>query len=154
MDYKNVLSNWLTFDFLIFLFPVLLKKAMRQGVFRENQSRHYDDANIKGRVDVARFIRKDIPFAGHVAYQTREYSADNDMNQLIRHTIEYIKTKKVKGKCPYGNLLSGDDEVKRAVSLVCAHTFCPRTKCLHGVVWYKNSAYSATNLCSKGLVAE
>lgn len=62
MDYKNVLSNWLTFDFLIFLFPVLLKKAMRQGVFREYQSRHYDDANIKGRVDVARFIRKDIPF--------------------------------------------------------------------------------------------
>lgn len=130
MDYKNVLSNWLTFDFLIFLFPVLLKKAMRQGVFREYQSRHYDDANIKGRVDVARFIRKDIPFAGHVAYQTREYSADNDMNQLIRHTIEYIKAKKVKGKCPYGNFLSGDDEVKRAVSLVCAHTFCPRTRCL------------------------
>lgn len=72
---------------------------------------------------MARFIRKDIPFAGHVAYQTREYSADNDMNQLIRHTIEYIKTKKVKGKCPYGNLLSADDEVKRAVSLVCAHTY-------------------------------
>lgn len=122
IDFMHQTAEEQIFDFLIFLFPVLLKKAMRQGVFREYQSRHYDDANIKGRVDVARFIRKDIPFAGHVAYQTREYSADNDMNQLIRHTIEYIKTKKVKWKCPYGNLLSGDDEVKRAVSLVCANT--------------------------------
>lgn len=122
IDFMHQTAEEQIFDFLIFLFPVLLKKAMRQGVFREYQSRHHDDANIKGRVDVARFIRKDIPFAGHVAYQTREYSADNDLNQLIRHTIEYIKAKKVKGKCPYGNLLSADDEVKRAVSLVCAHT--------------------------------
>ena len=109
IDFMHQTAEEQIFDFLIFLFPVLLKKAMRQGVFREYQSRHYDDANIKGRVDVARFIRKDIPFAGHVAYQTREYSADNYLNQLIRHTIEYIKAKKVKGKCPYGNLLSGDD---------------------------------------------
>ena len=122
IDFMHQTAEEQVFDFLMFLFPVLLKKAIRQGVFREYQSHHYDDANIKGKVDMARFIRKDIPFAGHVAYQTHEYSADNDMNQLIRHTIEYIKTKKVKEKCLYGNLLSGDDEVKRAVSLICANT--------------------------------
>lgn len=121
-DFMHQTADEQIFDFLVFLFPILLKKAMRQGVFREYQSRHYDDANIKGRVDVARFIQKDIPFAGHVAYQTREYSADNDMNQLIRHTIEYIKTKKVDGRCSYGSLLTKDDEIKRAVDLVCANT--------------------------------
>ena len=122
IDFMHQTAEEQIFDFLIFLFPVLLKNAMRQGVFREYQSRHYDDANIKGRVDVARFIRKDIPFAGHVAYQAREYSADNDMNQLIRHTIEYIKTKKVNEKYTYESLLSRDDEMKRAVNLVCANT--------------------------------
>lgn len=122
LDLPHHTADEQIFDFLIFLFPMMLKKAMRQGVFREYQSRHYDDANIKGRVDVARFIQKDIPFAGHVAYQTREYSADNDMNQLIRHIIEYIKTKRVRDDYPYAGLLAVDDEMKRAVSLVCANT--------------------------------
>lgn len=121
-DFMHQTADEQIFDFLIFLFPMMLKKAIRQGVFREYQSRHYDDANIKGRVDVARFIRKDIPFAGHVAYQTREYSADNDINQLIRHTIEYIKTKKLGGEYPYSRLLTVDDEMKSAVSLINAHT--------------------------------
>ena len=116
-DFKHQTADEQIFDFLIFLFPALLKKAIRQGVFREYQSRHYDDANIKGRVDVARFIQKDIPFAGHVAYQTREYSADNDMNQLIRHTIEYIKTHRFGA-----GLLTLDEEMKSAVSLINAHT--------------------------------
>lgn len=125
LDLKHKTADEQVFDFLIFLFPSMLKKAIRQGMFREYQNRHYNDANIKGRVDVARFIQKDIPFAGHVAYQTREYSADNDMNQLIRHTIEYIKTKKMNAKSgaeTYGNLLSVDDEMKRAVSLICVNT--------------------------------
>lgn len=122
VDFMHQTAEEQIFEFLIFLFPVLIKRAMRQGVFREYQSRHYDDANIKGRVDVARFVRNDIPFSGHVAYRTREYSADNDMNQLIRHTIEYIRTKKVNGELAYRYLLSRDDEMKRAVSLVCANT--------------------------------
>lgn len=122
VDFMHQTAEEQIFEFLIFLFPVLLKKAIRQGVFREYQSSYYDDANIKGRIDVARFIRNDIPFAGHVSYQTREYSVDNDMNQLIRHTIEYIKTKKVNGELSYRYLLSRDDEMKRAVSLVCANT--------------------------------
>ena len=121
-DFMHQTADEQIFDFLIFLFPALLKKAIKQGVFREYQSRHYDDAYTKGRVDVARFIRKDIPFAGHVAYQTREYSADNDMNQLIRHTIEYIKTKKLGNEYPYARLLTVDDEIKSAVSLINAHT--------------------------------
>ena len=116
-DFKHQTADEQIFDFLIFLFPALLKKAIRQGLFREYQNRNYDDANIKGRVDVARFIRKDMPFAGRVAYQTREYSADNDMNQLIRHSIEYIKT-----HCFETGLLAIDEEMKRAVSLINAHT--------------------------------
>lgn len=32
-----------------------------------------DNANTKGRINVSQFIQKDIPFAGHIAYSTREY---------------------------------------------------------------------------------
>ena len=79
------------FDFLLFLFPILLKKAMSQGVYKEYQCRYYDDAKVKGTVDISRFIRNDIPFKGRVSYKLREHTYDNSITQLIRHTIEYIK---------------------------------------------------------------
>ena len=78
------------FDFLIYLFPTFLKRAMQQGLYREYQTRKYNDANVKGRIDISRHIRRNIPFAGKIAYTTREYAQDNHITQLIRHTIEHI----------------------------------------------------------------
>ena len=90
-------------DFLLFLFPMMLKKAMSKGIFREYQTRCYDDAKVKGAIDINRFIRHDIPFKGAVSYITHERSDDNSMTQLIRHTVEYIK------RHPFGlNILSKD----------------------------------------------
>lgn len=101
------------FDFLIYLFPAFLKRAMRQGLYKEYQTREYNDADIKGRIDVARHIRMNVPFAGKVAYSTREYAYDNHVTQLIRHTIEYISNH------PYGGgILKNDDLTKDAVSLI------------------------------------
>ena len=101
------------FDFLIYLFPAFLKRAMRQGLYKEYQTREYNDANIRGRIDVARHIRMNVPFAGKVAYSTREYAYDNHVTQLIRHTIEFISNH------PYGGgILTNDDLTKDAVSLI------------------------------------
>ena len=36
--------------------------------------------------------KKNIPFMGKIAYTTREHSYNNNLTQLVRHTIEYIKT--------------------------------------------------------------
>lgn len=105
------------FDFLIYLFPTFLKRAMRQGLYKEYQTREYIDANIRGRIDVSRHIRQNIPFAGKVAYSTREYVSDNRITQLVRHTIEYIATH------PFsGNILNNDDETKEAVGIINAAT--------------------------------
>lgn len=82
------------FDFIMFMFPYFLKSALRQGVYREYQRSVHNDANVKGTIDVGRHISRNIPFAGRVAYSTREYSHDNNMTQLIRHTIEFMRTKK------------------------------------------------------------
>lgn len=101
------------FDFLIYLFPAFLKRAIRQGLYKEYQTRAYNDANIRGRIDVGRHIRQNTPFAGNVAYSTREYAYDNHVTQLIRHTIEFISDH------PYGgDILQNDDLTKDAVTMI------------------------------------
>lgn len=99
------------FNFLLFLFPYYLKKASRKGPFKMYLRNAYNDSNIKGTIDVARHITKNTPFTGNVAYSQREYSYDNYLMELVRHTIEFIKIK------PYGNnlLIKVKDEVKLVV---------------------------------------
>lgn len=77
-------------DFLPYLFPTFLQKALNQGLLRRYQTYRRNDANIRGVIDVPRHIRQNIPFAGKVAYNTREYTADNAVTQLVRHTIEHL----------------------------------------------------------------
>ena len=92
-------------DFLLFLFPLMLKSAMSQGIYKEYRRFQHDDDRVKGTIDVNRFIRSDIPFRGFISYTTREYSYDNTITQLVRHTIEYITHH------PFGNsILNNDSE--------------------------------------------
>ncbi len=96
------------FNFLLFLFPYYLKTAMRKGLFKRYIRHRYNDGNVKGSIDIARHIEKNTPFTGSVAYSQREFSYDNGLMELVRHTIEFIKRK------PYGNnfLIKVKDEVK------------------------------------------
>lgn len=81
------------FDFLLFFFPKLLKEAMSQGMYKKYVYHEYNDANIRGVIDVNRHIRLNIPVNGKIAYRTREFCYDNPVTQLIRHTIEFIRRK-------------------------------------------------------------
>ena len=78
-------------EFLYYLFPAYLKEACKQGIFRAYVTREYNDANVRGPIDVSRHIRYNVPFNGKIAYHTREYTIDNPMTQLVRHTIEFIR---------------------------------------------------------------
>ena len=105
------------FDFIMFLFPYFLKSAMNQGIYREYQNYKQNNSNVKGAIDVARHLKKNIPFVGNIAYSTREYSHDNNVTELIRHTIEFIKTKK------YGDVvLNVDKETRENVATIVEHT--------------------------------
>lgn len=99
------------FNFLLFLFPYYLKTAMRKGLFKRYVRNRYNDGNVKGRIDIARHIKQNTPFIGNVAYSQREFSYDNRLTELVRHTIEFIKRK------PYGRhlLVRVKDEVKLVV---------------------------------------
>ena len=101
------------FDFLLYIFPLYLKKAISQGVYRQYITHKYNDANVRGVVDVNRHIRFNEPFNGKIAYTTREFSYDNHITQLIRHTIEAIS------KRPGGNeILNIDTDTQQAVSQI------------------------------------
>lgn len=116
-DLKFGTNNEGVFNFLIYLFPEFLKRAIRQGVYKEYQTRNYNDANVKGRIDIARHIRQNIPFTGKIAYTTREYSTDNHVTQLVRHTIDHITGH------PYSwSILNNDEETRDAVSRICQAT--------------------------------
>jgi 5-methylcytosine-specific restriction endonuclease McrBC regulatory subunit McrC len=79
-------------DFLPYLFPAYLKKALSQGIYKEYRRNEYNDANVRGVIDVSRNIRLNIPFTGKIAYNKREYCYDNTMTELVRHTIEHLRT--------------------------------------------------------------
>jgi 5-methylcytosine-specific restriction endonuclease McrBC regulatory subunit McrC len=101
-------------DFLLYLFPYFLKRTYSQGLYKAYTREDYNDANVKGAIDVKRHIRINIPFAGKIAYTTREHSYDNAVTQLIRHTIEHIKTHM------FGNgILTNDSETRDIVSKFC-----------------------------------
>lgn len=98
-------------DFLLYLFPYYLKNAYSQGIYKAYKKEEYNDSNVKGTIDVKRHILRNIPFTGKIAYTTREHSYNNNLTQLIRHTIEHIKMH------PFGSgVLTNDSEVRDIVS--------------------------------------
>lgn len=103
MDFTSSEEN--VFDFLLYLFPTLLKHALRQGLYKEYRRKHYNDSEVRGTIDISRHIKENIPFRGTVAYNTREYSYDNSVTELIRHTIEFIRT------FPIGNTILSSDRI-------------------------------------------
>ena len=117
LDFPNIVDlktdadqNEKLFNLLLFLFPHYLKAAVRKGLFKKYVRRRYNDGNVRGTIDVARHIVRNTPFTGKVAYSQREFSYDNYLIELIRHTVEYIRRK------PYGSTIL--QKVREEVRLV------------------------------------
>ena len=116
-DLKHSRNQTNLFDFLVYLFPYFLKKALSQGLYKEYQKQNYNDSSLKGAIDVKAHLRKNLPFRGNVAYSVREHSFDNPISQLIRHTIELIKQKP-----NMRDVLHSDSETLDFVNLIVQHT--------------------------------
>lgn len=93
------------YQLLIYLFPKYMQAALRKGLYKEYQRFFHNDSHVKGVLDVGNHLKKNLPFIGNVAYTTREFTYDNPVMQLIRHTIEYIKNQK-----SFGVLLDSNRE--------------------------------------------
>lgn len=105
------------YELLIYFFPIYFKRALCQGLYREYHTFTHNDSRIRGVIDFSRHIQKNLPFNGDVAYKTREYSTDNNITQLIRHTIEYIETREVAR-----GILKCDSATQTAVDEIIAAT--------------------------------
>lgn len=144
LDYPNIMDlktdadqNNRLFNFLLFLFPYYLKTAMRKGRFKKYVRNMYNDASVKGPIDIARHIEQNTPFTGSIAYSHREFSYDNNLMELVRHTIEFIKGK------PYGNnlLIRVKDEVKLIIDATQRYKQFDRQKILEENI--KNTVHHA-----------
>lgn len=117
VNLQHSISDGATFDFLMYLFPKFLNEALAQGLYKEYRKNEYNDSNLKGVIDMNRHVRLNMPFHGKIAYSTREFSYDNPVTELIRHTIEYISKTKL-GKA----ILEKDAEMRSSVSIIVAAT--------------------------------
>ncbi len=113
-------------DFLLYLFPYYLKKAFSQGLYKAYRRFNYNDANIKGRIDINRHIKENIPFKGTIAYNTKEYSLDNSVMQLIRHTIEYIRHRPIGQGVLYADTLTKN--CVKQIEFITRNSYNPRLR--------------------------
>ena len=112
------------FDWLMMMFPHYLKKAYAQGLFRAYKTFKHNDAKVRGAIDAPRHLRKNTPFQGRIAYNTREYTRDNPLMQLIRHTIECVDRHKT-GK----EILKSDYETREIIGVIRQYTlYSPNNK--------------------------
>ena len=103
-------------NFLLFIFP--------KGLYKQYIHKKYNDTNIKGKIDIPRHLTKNTPFIGSIAYSQRLFSYDNMLMELIRHTIEFIKSKS------YGSIILSDikEELKLIVNATQSYRTCDRQK--------------------------
>ena len=116
------------YQLLIYLFPKYLQAALRKGLYKEYQRFFHNDSHVKGVLDVGNHLKKNLPFMGNIAYTTREFTYDNPLMQLIRHTIEYIKNQKSIGQEVLDNLLTSRENMAEITRVTPAYKLADRAK--------------------------
>ena len=120
------------YQFLIYLFPKYLQVALRKGLYKEYQRFSHNDSHVKGVIDVGNHLKRNVPFIGNIAYTTREFTYDNPLMQLIRHTIEYINNQKSIGQEVLDNLLTSRENVAEIVRVTPSYKLADRAKIIRG----------------------
>lgn len=122
-------DSW--YQLLIYLFPKYLQAALRKGLYKEYQRFFYNDSHVKGTIEVARHIKKNVPFTGKITYSTREFSFENALMQLIRHTIAFIQHTVPNGRALLSSSASVRENTAEIVRVTPSYKFSDRTKIIH-----------------------
>ena len=120
------------YQLLMYLFPKYLQAAIRKGLYKEYQRFSHNDSHVKGVIDVGNHLKKNLPFTGNIAYTTREFTYDNPLMQLVRHTIEYIKNQKSIGQGVLDNLSTSRENVAEIVRVTPSYKLADRAKIIRG----------------------
>jgi 5-methylcytosine-specific restriction enzyme subunit McrC len=95
------------------LFWRKLGEAASIGLFRQYQTREYNDLRFRGRLDIDRHIRLNMPLWDKIAYSRREIVYDNPVNHLLRHAIKIVLSH-------WSGNITGGPENKDALDLASA----------------------------------
>ena len=120
------------YQLLMYLFSKYLQAALRKGLYKEYHRFSHNDSHVKGVIDVRNHLKKNLPFTGNIAYTTREFTYDNPLMQLVRHTIEYIKNQKSIGQGVLDNLLASRENVAEIVRVTPSYKLADRAKIIRG----------------------
>ena len=120
------------YQLLMYLFPKYLQAALRKGLYKEYHRFSHNDSHVKGVIDVRNHLKKNLPFTGNIAYTTREFTYDNPLMQLVRHTIEYIKNQKSIGQGVLDNLSTSRENVAEIVRVTPSYKLADRAKIIRG----------------------
>lgn len=110
IDAKENLSKIIIY----YLFIQTLERAFLLGLPKEYKVKSYHEAKVMGKVDVAKFIKTDIPFAGKISSASRERQEIGDI-VLVLHKALKIVQKEAKGLIrPVVNTLNYLSEIRES----------------------------------------
>ena len=86
-----------------------IAEAREIGLYRQYKEFRCNDLNFKGRLDLSRHIRENMPVGGRIAYVKREITFDTPLNHLFRFVVALIEKR-------WPMLLERNIEAKRMIS--------------------------------------
>lgn len=90
--FKGFSDNHPILKLSTFIFSYYLNKAISNGLFKVYTSKFYNDDHFRGVLNVQRYFKSNVPYLGKISYITQERTNNNYLTQLVRHTIEHIRT--------------------------------------------------------------
>ena len=85
-----------------------IAEAREVGLYRQYKEFRCNDLNFKGRLDLSRHIRENMPVGGRIAYVKREITFDTPLNHLFRFVVALIEKR-------WPMLLERNIEAKRMI---------------------------------------
>ena len=78
---------------LVLAFRSRLIAAYAQGVFKKYMRFEHNNTRFRGALNIGDHLRNNLPFRGTLAYTTHEFSYDNPITHLVRHTLRHVHAK-------------------------------------------------------------
>lgn len=87
IDAKKNLSRIVIY----YLFIQALERAFLLGLPKEYKDKSYHEAKVMGKVDMAKFIKKDVPFAGKISSTNRERQEIGDIVLVLHKALKIVQ---------------------------------------------------------------
>ncbi len=132
IDAKKNLSKIVIY----YLFIQTLERAFLLGLPKEYKDKSYHEAKVVGKVDMAKFIKNDIPFAGKISSVNRERQDIGDIVLLLHKALKIVQKESKELIKPVINTLSYLNEIRepRLVAPNVVHNAL-NSKALHNPIY-------------------